>query len=83
MNKKDALEKLKKKEKYIDDDVFKILVERVEKTIQEEIEEENEKFIQKATFIMKQEGISAESLKNFILNEFYDKTVLKNLISDF
>ncbi len=83
MNQKDALKKLREKKKYIDDDVFKILIERVEKTIKDEIEEENEKFTRKATFIMKQEGLSPESLKNLILSEFYEARLLRSLVSEF
>lgn len=81
MNQKDALKKLQEKKKYIDDDVFNILKVRVEKDIKKEIEDENEKFTKKATFILRQEGITPEDLKNMILSQFYEVRLLRDFIS--
>ncbi len=80
MNQKDALKKLLEKKSFIEDDVFDILTKRVEKNLKEQIEEENEKFTKKATFIMRQESMSADSLKNLILSEFYDIRLIRDVI---
>ncbi len=76
MNREEALKKLKKKSKYIDPDVFKTLEDKIIRDIKEEIEEENDKFVEKAILILNS-GISIGVLKNLILSEIYSSKIIK------
>lgn len=78
MNQNEALSKLQDKKKYIDEDVFQTLGERIKK----DIKSEDEEFTKKAVIILK-EGISVNDLKNMILSDIYNKNVLKSKAYNF
>ncbi len=78
MNQDEALSKLKDKKKYIDEDVFQTLGERIKR----DIKSEDEKFTEKAVIILK-EGISVSDLRNMILSRIYHNNIMKNKTYNF
>ena len=83
MNQKEALDKLKAKKQYIDDDVFQIISEKIRRNIREEVkkevEKEKEEFAKKVIILLNK-GISITAVKNMILSDFYQNKVLHRSI---
>ncbi len=68
MNQKEALKKLNDKRKYIDDEVFQIISNKIKADISKEVKEENDKFTNKVLVFMK-EGYDVMTIKNMILSD--------------
>lgn len=78
MNQNEALSKLKDKKKYIDEDVFQTLGERIKR----DIKSEDEEFTKKAVIILN-EGISISDLRSMILSRIYHNNLMKNKTFNF